>query len=326
MNNSAIEQMSLRLTHLRTDKNRKKWTLQTCHQAPHKPFLLLVMMDHFAQGLITTNFIAPGFDLVDTFNHYWQSIMPLGTRGNMAYPFPRLQNDGILQLIPNPDHSGRINIEAISSMKKLREVCIGASLDDELFILFSQSDSREHLRAAIINRYFSEPVRQAVAECGMVNIKSYEYSQELLKVSEKTSSFEAADEVAENIKIRDQGFRKAIVRLYEHRCALCGIRMMTPEGHTVVEAAHIKPWSESHDDRPTNGMSLCRLCHWSFDEGLMSVGSDYEVLVSKRVTTENNYPGHILTLSDRLIFKPEGETFWPGQENLAWHRDKIFTR
>ncbi|MFO7461431.1 MAG: HNH endonuclease [Desulfatiglandales bacterium] len=85
------------------------------------------------------------------------------------------------------------------------------------------------------------------------------------------------------VRIRDQGFRKAIVTIYDHRCALCGIRMLTPDGHTVVEAAHIKPWSESHDDKPTNGLSLCRLCHWSFDEGLMSVGAKYEVLVSRRV-------------------------------------------
>jgi predicted restriction endonuclease len=28
-------------------------------------------------------------------------------------------------------------------------------------------------------------------------------------------------------------------------------------------------WSESRDDRPTNGLPLCRLCHWSFDEELM---------------------------------------------------------
>ena len=326
MKHSGIEKMSLRLTRLRTDKNRKKWTSQTCHQAPHKPFLMLSIVDHFAQGLITENFIEPSFDLVDTFNHYWQTIMPFGTKGNMAYPFPRLQNDGILQLIPNPDHSGRINIEGISSMKKLRQVCIGAKLQNELFFLLSRPASREHLRASIINHYFSEEIRQAVAECGMVNIKSYEYSQELLKVSEEQSSFETEEEIARNIKIRDQGFRKAIVKLYEHRCALCGIRMMTSEGHTVVEAAHIKPWSESHDDSPTNGMSLCRLCHWSFDEGLMSVGNNYEVLVSKRVATENNYPGHILSLSDRVIFKPDGEAFWPGQENLGWHRDKIFTR
>ena len=55
---------------------------------------------------------------------------------------------------------------------------------------------------------------------------------------------------------------------------------MTPEGHTVVEAAHIRPWSDSYDDRPTNGLALCKLCHWSFDEGLMGVGRCYEVLCS----------------------------------------------
>ena len=63
-------------------------------------------------------------------------------------------------------------------------------------------------------------------------------------------------------KIRDQGFRKAIVRLYEHRCAICGIRILTPEGHTVVEAAHIIPWSKTHNDSPQNGMSL----HQCFQE------------------------------------------------------------
>ena len=84
-------------------------------------------------------------------------------------------------------------------------------------------------------------------------------------------------------KVRDQGFRKAIVRLYEHRCAICGIRILTPEGHTVIEAAHIIPWSQTHNDSPQNGMSLCKLCHWSFDEGLMGVDLDYKVMVSPSV-------------------------------------------
>ena len=107
---------------------------------------------------------------------------------------------------------------------------------------------------------------------------------------------------------------------------MCGIRMLTPEGHTIVEAAHIVPWNESHDDLPTNGMALCRLCHWSFDEGLMSVGKKYEVMVSRRVQTEQNLPGHILTLRDRSIFTPEEEKFWPAQKNLEKHRHKTFIK
>ena len=116
--------------------------------------------------------------------------------------------------------------------------------------------------------------------------------------------------------MRDQGFRKAIVVFYDHRCALCGIRILTLEGHTIVEAAHIVPWSESRDDRPKNGLAPCRLCHWSFDEGLMSVGTSYEVLVSTRVRMDQNMPGHMLTLADRPIFRPAKEAFWAAQENL----------
>ena len=69
---------------------------------------------------------------------------------------------------------------------------------------------------------------------------------------------------------------------------------------------------------------MCRLCHWSFDEGLMSVGKQYEVLVSDRVRIDSNIPGHILTLSDRSIFNPDTERLWPVQENLAGHRNKCF--
>jgi putative restriction endonuclease len=161
----------------------------------------------------------------------------------------------------------------------------------------------------------------------MVNFKAYQYSKELLKVAETKASFGPDKEESEQKKkVRDQGFRKAIIALYSHRCALCGIRMLTPEGHTIVDAAHVKPWKDSFDDRPTNGMALCKLCHWSFDKGLMSVGKKYEVLVSKRVMKEQNYPGHILTLTDRPIFTPEKESFWPVQDNLHWHRNKIFVR
>ncbi|MFH1672305.1 MAG: hypothetical protein ABIF87_02600 [Pseudomonadota bacterium] len=38
---------------LRTYKDRKKWFELTTYQAPHKPFLLLSIMDLIAQGSIT---------------------------------------------------------------------------------------------------------------------------------------------------------------------------------------------------------------------------------------------------------------------------------
>ena len=48
------------------------------------------------------------------------------------------------------------------------------------------------------------------------------------------------------------------------------------------------------------------------------------MLVSKHVNKEMNFPGHMLTLSDRSIFKPDNEIFWPGRDNLEWHREKVY--
>jgi hypothetical protein len=40
------------LTRLRTDTNRNRWTDATVHRAPHRPFLLLSILDLAAQGQI----------------------------------------------------------------------------------------------------------------------------------------------------------------------------------------------------------------------------------------------------------------------------------
>jgi putative restriction endonuclease len=57
-----------KLSNLRTDKNRNRYPAYTSHRAPHKPFLLLSIMDLIAQGVITHNLIKPSFELVETFN------------------------------------------------------------------------------------------------------------------------------------------------------------------------------------------------------------------------------------------------------------------
>lgn len=318
-----LEKYTGLFSRLRTDRGSHRYPAITGHRAPHKPFLLLSVMDLIAQGQVTKNFIEPSFDLLDTFNGYWSAVMPPDAKTSMAYPFSRLQTDGFWHRIPKSGYEARIEYN-VKSMARFREMFLGARLDDELFAFLLQPDTREHLRMVLINIYFAPEIRPLLIRQGKVNVKAYEYSQGLLKeVQEPVGQWEGTQE-PEAPLVRDQGFRKAIAMLYDHRCAFCGIRILTPEGHTVVEAAHIRSWSESIDDRPSNGLALCRLCHWSFDEGLMSVGLVYEVMVSRRVRMDQNMPGHMLTLADRPIFRPSEEHFWPAQENLNWHRRNAF--
>ena len=55
---------------LRTDKGRYRYPPITRHRAPHKPFLLLSVMELIAGGWITGNFIEPSFTLPVPFTEF----------------------------------------------------------------------------------------------------------------------------------------------------------------------------------------------------------------------------------------------------------------
>jgi putative restriction endonuclease len=251
------------------------------------------------------------------------SLLPeLNRQASMAYPFFFMGSDGFWNLQPRHETRAKHG-QTISSLKRLRECYFGAKFNDDLFPLLQIESSRDKLRATLVETFFDPKFQQMLWEQSTVNYEAAAYSSNLLTVSEQLVDL-AGKKKCPTAKVRDQGFRKAIVRLYDHRCALCGIKIITDENHTIVEAAHIIPWSISKNDNPTNGMALCKLCHWSFDEGLMAVGSENQVLVSQIIKNDPNLPGHMLTLSDRPIFRPPESKYWPVQENFKWHRKERF--
>lgn len=310
-------------THLNRAPGRV-WTSATKNRAPHKPLLLLALLDLFAQGQLQANFIQLTPDLSELFTLYWSRVVPIGQKSSVAFPFFHLKKEGFWQLVPLPGKEQALSsTTSISSVSQLRDIVLGVRLDEELFVLLQKKKDRDLLRAALITANFGEEVRSSLVEQGAVNAEAFVYSIRLFekahgKIEEKLGDYKPA--------VRDQGFRRAIVSAYNHRCALCGIRMVTPDGHTVVDAAHIVPWSESHNDEITNGMALCRLCHWTFDEGMIGVGNDYMVITSPLLVSNTNVPGFLLNLADRPIIGPEDRDLWPARESLAKHRLKFRLR
>jgi putative restriction endonuclease len=53
--------------------------------------------------------------------------------------------------------------------------------------------------------------------------------------------------------------------------AICHIRRLNLVGNPEMEAAPILPKKLRGTDHPQNGISLCRLHHWAFDNGLFSI-------------------------------------------------------
>ena len=105
--------------------------------APHKPVLLLTILQLFDKGLITENRIKINADLVGTFKENWLSLVPTLHQADFTQPFYYLQNDQLKGerfwfLRANRGYS--IN-NHIKSVKVLADVCECAFLADDLYLL-----------------------------------------------------------------------------------------------------------------------------------------------------------------------------------------------
>ena len=300
------------------------WTESTKRRAPHKPLLLLAVMDLIQRGVITTPFIDASVDLVELnelFSLYWRRIIPLGQTSSIAFPFSRLDREPFWHLVPHP---GRQLTHAIinntSTVTYLRKHILGATLDDELFLLMKSEASAGALREALFQSCFSDMAQLLLREQSIINSEASEYS----RILEEQSHLPLVKEIVVGQSYRPaarvQAFRRTVVKAYDHRCALCGVRIITPEQHTAVDAAHIVPWSKTQNDDIRNGMALCKLCHWAFDKGMMGVSDDYNVLTSRQIMADPNVPGFLLTLKGRAIIPPQDRSLWPAQQYLTEHR------
>lgn len=300
------------------------WGESTKRKAPHKPILLLAVLDLVHRGIIATPFIDIRGDLLELnelFNLYWRKIIPLGQTSSIAFPFSRLDREAFWELVPQPEKSiSSAKINSTSSVTYLRGYALGAKFDDALFRYMLQEDGREALREVLLQSHFSPDAAMLLREQSAINREAFDYSRILEEKSHLPLVKESVEAEYFRPLARDQGFRRIVVRAYDHRCALCGVRIITPEQHTVVDAAHIVPWSISQNDDIRNGMALCRLCHWAFDKGMLGVSESYDVITSRHISTGPNAPGFLPTLAGRGIIPPSDSELWPAQQYLAEHR------
>jgi putative restriction endonuclease len=143
---------------LRTDKNKNSWSAATTFRAPHKPLLLLSILDQISKKKINKEFIAPSSDLNETYSSCWQLIIVVKSRGNIATPFYNMSREPFWNLIPR--HGNNQPTGRIRSLKKLKEFYLGAKIDNELFKLCLMEPLRKRLRTTLINTYFAQDLHQ----------------------------------------------------------------------------------------------------------------------------------------------------------------------
>lgn len=112
-----------------------------------------------------------------------------------------------------------------------------------------------------------------------------------------------------------QKFRKIVLASYEGRCAVSGLA-----DTRLLVASHIAPWASVKDRRldPRNGICLSALWDKAFDNGLVSLSDNFDLLFSESVSRETRQK--IESMGSK--FNPPSK-FKPDTVLLAAHRERF---
>ena len=324
MNNRILQDYIQRLRNLQDHK-----------RAPHKPFLLLIIVEMLDCGELSENHIhfeviekkKPFFAaLIEVFN----SLNGTNSQPNIHQPFFHLKTNGFWRLDPRELQSRPArDTPGPAQLRNMRAV---AKVDEDLFLLLAIPDYRAILRQTLIRSYFSEmrdAIERVIAEyrgigCEHIAADIEVYRQQLIQETQHPFLMQRdVTSVQTETPVRRAGFRQAVMQIYDYTCAVCALNIRASSGESVTDAAHIIPFSVSYNDDIRNGMSLCKLHHWAFDAGLISVSETYQVVVSPAMTEHGPTTSMLARLRDKQIWLPSGCEYRPAPEALAWHRQTV---
>jgi hypothetical protein len=185
-------------------------------------------------------------------------------------------------------------------------------------------------------------VPQIRKEC--LQTKSFEVQKIVKRLKESPPSrkdynpFDKTKRTTQTTKqsvLRNRGFRQAVTEAYQFKCAVCGLKINSPDSLIwEVEAAHIVPHRSLGRDDICNGIALCHLHHWAFDVGWFTLLDDYKIQICARVSCLPADCGKIesyelfqaLRQRSTRIALPSRTEIHPHPIAMRWHRENVFYR
>lgn len=299
-------------------------------KAPHKPILLLALIDSFEEGEVFENWIEITDDLVQHFLDNWDALVKTSHVPTFALPFFHLKNEKgqFWKLITYPGREiPTTKSKSIKSYRALTETVCAATLSDELYIALSDPTKREELKVAIREKYFgvSKQTQYAKKEAYSAKIKQqilYDPDQNYARKVKQTIDEQPKDIRDEFVVMRSSVFRKAILEVYDNQCAITGLKVADAKNRSLVDACHITPFNESYNDSIRNGMALSPTFHRAFDRGLIAISDKYKILIHPQLKDFNPETG-IKQFDNKDLFLPSNGKFHPSTKHLREHRSKF---
>ena len=229
-------------------------------KAPHKPMLVLCLLDAFEEGEIESRLFSKTPNLVVRFLNYsaitadrWPGKLKIGM------PFFFLSSQGLWKSFDQNMKEATVDSVFVNE------------INEGLYKLCQDAAFRTKARMILISTYFSDSEKVALfAAVGLGSHRDAAIARSVVNEVDEAKEAES--------KGRSTRFRTNVVIKYYRTCALTGYRCDTIDGASIVDAAHIVPFSLVQNDDIDNGLALSKNAHWMFDQGLWVIGDDYRVI------------------------------------------------
>ena len=273
------------------------------HKRPHKPVLLLAVLDTIATSVATPERIPWNDWIRRRFAQYFEIVQAVDDKCTPENPFHYLRSDGFW-VATKLTSVGEQPLEAPPSVADSDALRVMARFVPEWLPLVAVPSSRAALREAIVVRYFPA------------------FSSKLSLLAETA----ALDEVGPRDTVaRSAAFRRQILEIYDYQCCACGLRIWIPDRQvSFVDAAHVIPFSDCRSDHPTNGIALCKNHHWAMDQRLIAPAPEGVWRVSREIDPRRSKGEEELTRLDRQrLLMPSEPAYAPDIKGLTWRFSRL---
>lgn len=294
--------------------------------APHKPILLIALIEHFKEGLMTENKIYITPELIESFKSNWSTLVTTQHDPRFAVPFYHLKGDGFWNLVPNSGFEEIIKLKGMMrNITNLDLTLSFAFLESSLFDLLTQNSNCNILIQVLLDKYFPTTKHLYTSSNNKYELGLSSLEQKFLEESSTQYIQEFKNNRDDEDKFkRGAVFKRLIPKIYNYTCCISGLRIETTRNIQMIDACHIRQFSEFRDDTINNGFTLCPNLHRAFDRGLISVDSNYKVTISKAFKEDVFNPYGIKQLEGKLLILPKEKKYQPHFENFNWHLNNVF--
>lgn len=270
-------------------------------RAPHKPLLVLLALARVQRGaprLTTFEEIEPKLrSLLEQFGPPRKSVHP-------EYPFWYLRNDGVWDV---PEHEALSAAVAHRARTKdvppavLKEHGAQGGFAPDVDAALRADPALLHAVAdRVLSAHFPPSIHEDILD---------EVGLEWEVVQRRT---------------RDPAFREMVLRVYEHRCAVCGFDGRFGQKDLCIEAAHVRWHASGGPDVVENGLALCTIHHKVLDLGAMGIDEGGRVIVSSDVSGRVGVEEWLLRFHGEPLRSPQKGIDGPAAQYVRWHLSQVF--